>query len=147
MHLVLDGYGGSPQNLQNFDSIYELLDRYPSQIGMHKIMPPYVFKYRGVKDEDWGISGFVLIAESHISIHTFPDREYVNIDIFSCKSFDAEKAVAHLQLHFELAKVTIKILERGLEYPTDLHKAASIVRDERPEFVSLDEPELQSTRA
>lgn len=137
MHLVLDGYGGNPQKLQDFDYIYELLDSYPSQIAMHKIMPPYVFKYRGVKEEDWGISGFVLIAESHISIHTFPDRAYVNIDIFSCKAFDAQSAVYFLQQHFQLAKVTSKILPRGLEYPTDLGKAASVVRDERLEMVGV----------
>src|SRR2546425_9022836 len=116
MHLVLDGYGGDPQTLQDFDSIYELLDRYPSQIGMHKIMPPYVFKYRGVKPEDWGISGFVLIAESHISIHTFPERGLVNVDVFSCKEFDADATLAYVREAFGLRDADAQVLHRGLEY-------------------------------
>ncbi len=62
---------------------------------MTKIMPPYVFKYHGKVPEDWGVSGFVLIAESHISIHTFPDRGYLSLDIFSCKEFDHDQAVAY----------------------------------------------------
>ena len=94
MHLIIDGYGGDTQKLQDVDLIYKLLDDYPSQIGMTKISPPYVLKYIGSKPEDWGVSGFVLIAESHISIHTFVERAYVNIDIFSCKDFDAEQALA-----------------------------------------------------
>ena len=116
MHLIIDGYNGNPQKMQDEDFIYELLDMYPSQIGMTKISPPKVSKYIGSKPEDWGVSGFVLIAESHISIHTFPERAYVNIDVFSCKEFDAERAIKDVQQRFGLAEVRSYILNRGLEY-------------------------------
>ena len=92
-HLTLDGYGCNREKLEDLDLIYSILDEFPSYIGMTKIMPPYVFRYTGLKPEDWGVSGFVLIAESHISIHTFPCKNYLSLDIFSCKNFDAEKAV------------------------------------------------------
>ncbi len=116
MHLIMDGYGGNAQKLEDAEQIYQLLDRYPDEIGMIKISPPKVSKYVGSKPEDWGISGFVLIAESHISIHTFPERHYINIDIFSCKEFDAEQAIKELQEHFGLSEVKTFILNRGLEY-------------------------------
>ncbi len=116
MHLIIDGYGGDPQRMQDVDLIYQLLDHYPSEIGMMKIAPPQVSKYTGSKPEDWGVSGFVLIAESHISIHTFPERSYVNIDIFSCKEFAAEQAIREFQLRFGLTEVRSYILNRGLEY-------------------------------
>ncbi|MGB2885874.1 MAG: adenosylmethionine decarboxylase [Dehalococcoidia bacterium] len=116
MHLIIDGYSGNAQKMQDVDFIYQLLDAYPSQIGMTKISPPQVSKYIGSKPEDWGVSGFVLIAESHISIHTFPDRSYINIDIFSCKEFDAEQAIRDLQQQFGLAEIRSYILSRGLEY-------------------------------
>lgn len=116
MHLIIDGYGGSAQKLQDVQHIYRLLDRYPSQIGMVKLSPPQVAKYMGSKPEDWGISGFVLIAESHISIHTFPERCYINIDIFSCKEFDSEQAIREFQQQFGLDEVRSYILNRGLEY-------------------------------
>jgi len=102
--------------LESEDLIYDLLDHYPSQIGMTKVAPPQVFKYMGSKSEDWGISGFVLIAESHISIHTFPERYYVNIDIFSCKDFDSEQATRELKDRFEFAELQTHLLNRGLEY-------------------------------
>ena len=119
MHLIIDGYRGDVQKMQDVDFIYQLLDIYPSQIGMTKISPPKVSKYIGSKSEDWGVSAFVLIAESHISIHTFPERSYINIDIFSCKEFNAEQAIRDLQQKFGLAEVRSYILNRGLEYHND----------------------------
>jgi S-adenosylmethionine decarboxylase len=116
MHLIIDGYGANRKMLESEDMIYDLLDRYPSQIGMTKVAPPQVFKYIGSKPDDWGISGFVLIAESHISIHTFPERCYVNIDIFSCKDFDSEYAIQELKAIFEFDEIQNYLLNRGLEY-------------------------------
>ena len=116
MHLIIDGFGANRKMLESEDIIYDLLDRYPSQIGMTKVAPPQVYKYVGSKPEDWGISGFVLIAESHISIHTFPDRCYVNIDIFSCKDFDSEYAIQELKAIFEFDEIQKYLLNRGLEY-------------------------------
>lgn len=116
MHLIIDGFGANRKMLESEAIIYDLLDRYPSQIGMTKVAPPQVFKYVGSKPEDWGISGFVLIAESHISIHTFPDRCYVNIDIFSCKDFDSEYAIQELKAIFEFDEIQKYLLNRGLEY-------------------------------
>ena len=116
MPLIIDGYGANRKMLESEAMIYDLLDRYPSQIGMTKVAPPQVYKYVGSKPEDWGISGFVLIAESHISIHTFPDRCYVNIDIFSCKDFDSEYAIQELKAIFEFDEIQKYLLNRGLEY-------------------------------
>jgi len=116
MHLIIDGFGGNSRILESEELIYQLLDHYPSRIGMTKIAPPYVFRYLGSKPEDWGISGFVIIAESHISIHTFPERCYVNIDVFSCKDFDSEQVIKDIQAKFELTELRSYLLDRGLEY-------------------------------
>ena len=116
MHLIIDGYGGDPQKMQDVEFISQLLDAYPGKIGMTKISAPKVSKYIGSKPEDWGVSGFVLIAESHISIHTFPERFYINIDVFSCKEFDADKAIKEFKQDFGLSEVRSYILNRGLEY-------------------------------
>ena len=94
-------------------------------------MPPYVFKYSGLKPEDWGISGFVLIAESHISIHTFPEKNFVSVDIFSCKAFDADFATQYLQKAFGMEKVESNVLDRGTEFPKSLNGAARLARAER----------------
>ncbi len=117
MHVIVDGYGGDPQQLSDENAVGALLDQYPQAMGMTKIAPPTVVRYRGPKPEDWGISGFVLIAESHISIHTFPERGLLWADIFSCKGFEATTFVEDLRQRFRLRQVQVSILERGLEYP------------------------------
>ncbi len=116
MHLVIDGYGKNPAILADRNVIYDLLDGFPAEIGMTKIAPPYVFRYVGTKPEDWGISGLVLIAESHISIHTFVDRSLVNIDVFSCKAFDAQMVTEKLQRKMQLTRIRSYLLDRGLEF-------------------------------
>lgn len=112
MHLIIDGFGNDSKLMQDEQFIYELLDSYPAKIGMTKISQPFVLTYRGPKPEDWGVSGFVFIAESHISIHTFAERSYVNIDVFSCKDFDADSAVEFFRERFKLIRFSTRILNR-----------------------------------
>ena len=83
---------------------------------MNKISTPHVTTYHGPKKDDLGISGFVLIAESHISVHTFPERAYINIDVFSCKDFDNEQALAKIRDIFSLEQVKLWVIGRGLDY-------------------------------
>ena len=133
-HLMLDGYGCPHENLTDLDRIYEFLNQCPDLIHMTKIMPPYAFKYSGKVPEDWGLSGFVLIAESHISIHTFPEKGYLSIDVFSCKDFDVQTAVAFATKVFGIASQEIKIVDRGLEFPRDMSTVTRFMKDERQEL-------------
>lgn len=112
MHLMVDGYGCDRNTLEDMLLIYNFMDAYPSQMGMTKIMPPYVFCYRSKVPEDMGISGFVLIGErGHVSIHTFPQRQCFSLDMFSCEPFDMELAVKIVKLHFNAEKYEVRILE------------------------------------
>lgn len=136
MHLVVDGYGADPEKLKDADLILKFLDEYPSAIGMTKVVPPQVYTYHGQTPEDWGVSGFVIIAESHISIHTFPDRGYVNIDIFSCKEFDPTSSLDDVKETFSMSEVKVWTLERGLEFTAPREAYSGMVR----ERVSLTHP-------
>lgn len=130
-HLMIDGYGGDRDRLEDLDGLYRFLDEYPGKMGMTKIMPPYVFRYVGSKAEDWGLSGVVLIAESHISVHTFPEKGFVSVDFFSCKSFNTEAALGEVQAVFDLKKLEVNCLDRGREFPKDIGLATTIVRQDR----------------
>ena len=131
MHLIFDGYGCDRHRLEDISLIYNFLSDCPAQINMTKIMPPYVFRYDADNPQDWGISGFVLIAESHISIHTFPEKNYLSLDIFSCKNFDSERAISYVSNLFATQKSEIKLLDRGVEFPKDIRGSAHIVQADR----------------
>jgi len=115
MHLIIDGYSSDQKILRDEDFLRKWLENYPAEIGMTRISPPYVLRYVGPVLEDWGISGFVFIAESHIDIHTFVEQNYINIDIFSCKDFDTEKAIKDFREEFQLIKLRTCLIDR--EWP------------------------------
>jgi S-adenosylmethionine decarboxylase len=112
MHLIIDGYSSNQRILRDEDFLRKWLENYPARIGMTRISPPYVLRYAGPVLEDWGISGFVFIAESHIGIHTFVERNYINIDVFSCKDFDTEKAIRDFQEGFQLVRLRTRLIDR-----------------------------------
>jgi S-adenosylmethionine decarboxylase len=112
----MDAYGVDEKVLSDEGLVEAFLDSCPDKIGMTKITVPQVYNYRGKKPEDWGVSGFVLIAESHISVHTFPERGYLNVDIFSCKDFDSDAAERDVQEAFGAEQVKTWLMERGTDY-------------------------------
>jgi S-adenosylmethionine decarboxylase proenzyme len=62
-----------------------------------------------------GVSGFVLLAESHISIHTWPEHAYAAVDIYTCGSHTMpERACEFLSDRLRARQVRSSVLDRGL---------------------------------
>ena len=62
-----------------------------------------------------GVTGIVSIAESHISIHTWPEFKYAAVDIFSCgEDFDLESCVKVISHNLKCKHITRKTIKRGL---------------------------------
>ena len=74
----------------------------PLKLAIHKFSPQ-------------GITGVVLLAESHIALHTWPEFNYVAIDIFTCggKAIP-QKALEYFRKEFKPKRVDIKEIKRGL---------------------------------
>lgn len=60
-----------------------------------------------------GITGVALLAESHISIHTWPETGFAAIDVFMCGACDARLAVEPLKAHFSPVRIAVKTIARG----------------------------------
>lgn len=130
-HLMIDAYGCDKAKLEDLGLVASILDELPPAIDMTKIMPPYVFRYSGEVPEDWGVSGVVLIAESHISIHTFPEKGYLSFDMFSCREFDVDYATDYIVREFGAQRFERQLVSRGREFPRSLGRAARIATEER----------------
>jgi S-adenosylmethionine decarboxylase len=61
-----------------------------------------------------GVSGVAVLAESHISIHTWPERGYAALDIFMCGNTQPEKAVELLKQQFQPQRIEISTHLRGI---------------------------------
>lgn len=60
-----------------------------------------------------GISGVAVLAESHISIHTWPERNYAALDIFMCGDTKPEKAIPVFKKAFHAETINVTKLLRG----------------------------------
>ncbi len=122
-HLIIDGSKCNTQKLGNRILIEQLLNDYPRAIGMTKIGGPYMFEYQAPDPAYSGVSGLVVIAESHIAIHTFPALDYFTMDIFSCRNFDHETAIAYIKDALEVQEMDRVLLQRGLSFHGPHHGA------------------------
>jgi S-adenosylmethionine decarboxylase len=63
----------------------------------------------------FGVSGVVVIAESHLSIHTWPEYRYCAVDVFSCGDvLQPEVAVNYLVEAFGAARTSVVEMQRGM---------------------------------
>ena len=68
-----------------------------------------------------GVSGVIVIAESHVTIHTWPEHGYAAIDIFTCgETIDPWVIQKYLEEHFKAQNISSMELKRGL-FPTKVH--------------------------
>jgi S-adenosylmethionine decarboxylase len=79
----------------------------------------------------FGISGVVVIAESHLAIHTWPEYRYAAIDVFSCgETLQPQVAVEHLVEQLGAARTSVVELQRGvfLQTPNPIFRKPIPVR-------------------
>jgi len=79
------------------------------------------------KFEPYGVSGVVIISESHLAIHTWPEFGYAAIDLFTCgDKADPWKAFEYLSNYFKPKKITTMEIRRGSLVTTDNKNYVSI---------------------
>ena len=119
VHFMLDGYGGDSKKLGDKDLVFNSLIELPEKLGMKRLSDAYIFEaFDNELNDPGGWSGFVVIAESHISIHTFPKRKFVSIDAYTCKNeIDREFIKNYFKEVFKLEEMEENFVKRGTKYP------------------------------
>lgn len=121
MHLMLDAYGVSRKPLDDMKLIYNFLYTLPAKIDMTMLTTPLVANadLTASGKDPGGISGFVMINESHISIHTFPDKGFFSMDLYSCSNFEEEvdNLLKFIKETFPFTSHELQIVKRGTRYP------------------------------
>lgn len=62
-----------------------------------------------------GVSGVIVLAESHISIHTWPERDFAAVDVFMCGDAEPMKTIGMLKIAFKPERVGLQEIKRGLQ--------------------------------
>ncbi len=121
LHYMLDGYGADLNRLKDKVALKQILDTLPQKIGMHPISDPVVVEVGEKNKKDpGGISGFIMIAESHISFHTFPNRGFVTIDVYTCNdSLDTDALTKEFSNYFLFKETEVQLIKRAKKYPVE----------------------------
>ena len=120
-HLTLDGYRGDFAKLNSRAVVLRCLKELPEKLDMHALAAPRVYYApSNDKKDPGGWTGIVVIAESHISIHTFPARGFVSIDVYTCREgMDTGFVASYFKRVFDLKAVEKHFIIRGAKYPVD----------------------------
>lgn len=114
-HLLLDGYGADSSKLGDINLIYGLLEELPGLIGMERVGLPQIARFTDFTKA--GVSGFVMIVTSHISIHTYTLKRCFFMDIFSCQPFDQRAVIKYVREKFAVESFEARLVKRGRKFP------------------------------
>ncbi len=116
-HLLLDLYGCSTERLADKQVVRQCLDSLPSIIGMEKASPVFLESIETTSPQDDGLSGFVIIATSHVSLHAWPSYGMVNLDVFSCEPFEVHDVLTFVTARFAPTFHEMQVVERAIRSP------------------------------
>src|SRR5688572_13879790 len=112
IHLLADAWGCCPERLNDSEGIRQLLESAAAAIGanlieicIHRFSPH-------------GVTGVATLAESHITIHTWPESSYCAMDLFLCGNMNPQPAVQLAADKLEAQTVKVIEIRRGIP-PSD----------------------------
>ncbi|MCD6478781.1 MAG: adenosylmethionine decarboxylase [Candidatus Diapherotrites archaeon] len=115
MHIIMELYGCPSELIAHVSNVKRIFDELIEEAEINRISEAY-HQFR-----PYGVTGIVLLEESHISVHTWPEYGYVAMDIYTCGSNKkAIKAAKIAEKLFMPEKILKKELIRGLEHETSL---------------------------
>lgn len=134
-HLLLELNGCNTKLLNDIKRVEEIL------VAGAKIAKATIIGTHFHQFSPFGISGVVVIAESHLAIHTWPEHGYAAVDIFTCgETLSPEIAAQYFVEKFQSRQPSMVELKRGM-LPTI--KTAKVAKDEKGIFAYGRPKELQ----
>lgn len=110
VHIILDLYDCSNVSTLNSAEEIEKILKISVEKANATLIDIKVHKF-----SPYGISGFALISESHISIHTWPEKKYVGVDIYTCGNKTLPEIAADFIIKaLKSQKPSILKIERGI---------------------------------
>jgi S-adenosylmethionine decarboxylase len=111
-HILADFYGISASLLRSGAELETLL-RHAAEIAGAKVVGSHFHTFGSAE----GVTGVVLLAESHISIHTWPEADFAAVDIFMCGAANPQRALDALVQALAPTRQHIEVAARGRGLP------------------------------
>ena len=109
-HLLADLYEVPDAILRDADGLAAAIADACRACGFTLLMAPRTFGFPG-----GGSTGFVCLSESHAAWHTWPERGYVALDVFTCGPVSPEAVLEHLAPRLRPGRVEVRLVDRGAD--------------------------------
>ena len=108
-HFLVELVGCDPERIKYVQNVRPILLNAAQNCGA-KILANHFHQF-----EPFGVTGIILIAESHFALHTFPETGYVAFDILTCGEMDAMAAINEVRVNINAGKIKVRKFIRGLD--------------------------------
>lgn len=105
---IVDALGCDPAALADPGPLQELFDDLVAELELRVVGAPLWHRFPG----PGGVTGLCLLAESHLTIHTFPEHGSLCLNLFCCRPRPAWDFARELRHRFGAGSVRVRILER-----------------------------------
>jgi S-adenosylmethionine decarboxylase len=107
-HLLADLYQVEAERLDDLELLGRCLEAAARECRLTPVAPPVLHRFSG-----GGITGVLLLAESHIAFHSYPEHGYLALDIFSCGAADPARALTACEALLAPGEVRVTTAPRG----------------------------------
>lgn len=106
-HFIAEFHSCDPSILDDLEQIDKIMNS-AAAISGATIVRPFFHRF-----SPHGISGIIVVAESHFTIHTWPEHSYAAVDIFSCGTLKYCDALSYIKSSIKAAKYHVFKIRRG----------------------------------
>jgi len=128
-HIIVDMYGVSIETIKNINS--DINHKQVWDHFMDKLFNDSNINCLDISWNDFNCDGaftvIYLLAESHLSIHTWPENNYIALDVFTCGNCNTKLIVDSLIEYFKPLRKKICTLERGEKCHIELKQEKTYV--------------------
>lgn len=110
---VVDAYGCAPDSLKDQARLERLFTTLVNCLALHPLKPADWFQFPG----PGGWTGLLMLEESHLACHTFPEHGSLCLSLFCCKPRPEFNFVIYLSREFQAESVRVRRIERPLFLP------------------------------
>jgi S-adenosylmethionine decarboxylase len=111
-HLLADLHDVAADRLVDAELLAACLVEAAARGGLTPLGPPVLHRFEG-----GGLTGYLLLSESHIALHTYPEHGYAALDIFSCGASDPRAALEVFRDALGAARERLTAVPRGEAIP------------------------------
>ena len=127
---VVEAYGCDPVRLTDLRAMRALFDAMVKELALHPVGEALWHRFPG----PGGITGMLLLAESHLTVHTFPEHASACINLFCCTARERWDWESRLRALLGATRVQVRALERAYAAPADSLTTESLAQEPHAEL-------------